>query len=390
MLYGLIGEHLQHSFSVEVHKLIAEYDYQLIEVSPDELTDFLARRDFRGLNVTIPYKQKVIPLLDHISDEAHRIGAVNTVVNRDGELWGYNTDCYGFSEWASHLDLDFKGRKVLILGRGGAAKAVSVAANDAGASFVTMTGRDTDMSTQLQGRDYDCIVNATPVGMFPDIFAQPLLDLGELNHLTYFLDCIYNPLRTLAVMDAKSRGVVSDGGLYMLVAQAVKSASLFLDRDFDISLTDSVYDKILKSKENLVFIGMPTCGKTTLGRKIANERGMEFFDTDEMIVSKTGRSIQDIFSEFGEEYFRKLESETVREVSSRQNCVIATGGGVILDPQNIANLKCNGHLYYIYKEISDLEIGLGRPLLKDYDSLRKMWEERHSLYLKYCDEIFAL
>lgn len=387
MQYGLIGEHLSHSFSVEIHQLIGEYDYQLVEIAPDELNLFLKKREFRGLNVTIPYKQKVIPMLDHISPEASRIGAVNTIVNREGELWGYNTDYYGFLQAAKHISLDFRGRNLLVLGRGGAAKAISLAANDSGAAGVTLTGRDTDVNALLNSCEFDCIVNATPVGMFPNIFDLPSVIPSSKNNLKQVMDCVYNPLRTKLVVDAQMNGIRAEGGLYMLVAQAVKAASLFLDKEFEESLTESFYEKILERKRNTVLIGMPSCGKSTLGRRLAQEQGREFLDTDEEIVRRERMTIPDIFNSKGEEYFRRVEKAVIKDLSSSQGCVIATGGGAILDSENMINLKMNGNLIYLYKNPEELSVGNGRPLSKDRDSINSMFELRNPLYLSFSDEI---
>ena len=385
MEFGLVGEHLKHSFSVEIHSLIGSYDYQLKEIAPDGLKDFLKRREFRGINVTIPYKQAVMPFLDRVSPEAERIGAVNTIVNRDGELYGYNTDYYGFALLAKRTGISFSGRNVLIYGRGGAAKAVAAVALDAGAVKVVQTGRDTDLSTSGIGRDFDILVNATPVGMFPATDVALPVSPEEFSHLEGVLDCIYNPLRTRLVCDAQMRGIPSDGGLYMLVAQAVKASELFRDKTLPPELADSVYDALLDIKRNTVIIGMPSCGKSTYARRLSRETGRAFVDTDRLIEETAGMSVTDMFAQRGEAEFRRLESEVIRDVSKWQGCIIATGGGTVLNPVNMLNLKMNGRIVYLRTALENLKTGGSRPLSKDTGALERIYAERRPLYEKYAE-----
>ena len=291
--YGLIGEHLPHSFSREIHGQIGGYGYELKELAPEELPAFMTARQFSGINVTIPYKQAVIPFLDGIDDTARAIGAVNTVVNRDGKLFGFNTDLDGLVRLIRRIGLDLSGKKVLIPGTGGTSRTAAFAAEKLGAREIhkiSRTGREGSLTYEEALRDHtdaEIILNTTPCGMYPRPDAQPL-PLEPFRRLEGIADVIYNPLRSRLVLDARSRGIPADGGLFMLVAQAVRASELFLNTAYPDSLADRIYDRILRQKESIVLIGMPGSGKSAVGRILAGKTGWPFADTDQLITDRAG------------------------------------------------------------------------------------------------------
>ena len=307
--YGCIGEHLPHSFSREIHNEIGSYAYDLKELTPEELPAFMTARGFCGINVTIPYKQAVIPFLDEIDETARAIGAVNTVVNRDGRLSGYNTDLYGITRLIRRTGLDLSSKKVLVLGTGGTSRTASFAAGQLGAREVfrvSRTAREGSLSYEDVLRDHtdaEIILNTTPCGMYPKPAEQPL-SLEMFTRLEGVVDAIYNPLRSRLVLDARSRGIPAEGGLYMLVAQAVRASGYFLDTAYPDDLTDRIYSRILSRKENIVLVGMPGSGKSAVGKILAEKTGKPLADTDRLIVEKAGKAIPDIFREDGEPAFR--------------------------------------------------------------------------------------
>lgn len=385
MKYGLIGEHLTHSYSCEIHAMIADYDYELHELRPDEVEGFLAKRDFLGINVTIPYKQTVMPYLDEISDTAKAIGAVNTIVNRGGKLYGDNTDLPGMQALAQHAGVELKGKKVLILGTGGASKTARALAEMSGAKSVynvSRSGRDGAITYEQAARDHsdaEIIINATPAGMFPKVDGRPI-DIAPFKNLEGVLDAIYNPLRSNLILDAQERGIKAEGGLYMLSAQAVHASAKFLNKPLDESLTDKAYKAVARDKSNIVLIGMPSCGKTTVGTLLAEKLGRELCDTDDIIVKKAGKPITDIFAESGEAEFRRLEAETISEVSAVGGRVIATGGGAVLNPANVRALKRNGVIAFLDRAPENLIATDDRPLASRRSALDKLYSERYDIY----------
>ena len=392
MEFGLIGEHLGHSFSREIHEKLTGLPYELKEFPREELDGFMKKAPFRAINVTIPYKELVIPCLNIVSPEAARIGAVNTIVKRDGRLWGYNTDYFGFSELARRAGISFSGRKVLILGAGGAAKTVRAVAMDQGAASVVNAVRAPRCAGQIRldsipaDNDFEIIVNATPVGMFPDDGAIPA-DPALFPRLEGALDLIYNPLRTNFILRSRSLGVPAEGGLFMLVAQAVKAASLFHSKSFPEETTEELFMDLSRAKGNIVLCGMPSSGKTTVGRLLAERRGLEFLDTDELIVGREGRPISEIFAAVGEAGFRRIESEIIQEVSRRHGCVIATGGGAVLDPSNVQALKRNGTVCLIRRSLELLQATADRPLSSNREALERLQEQRRGSYESAADHV---
>ena len=392
MKYGLIGEHLGHSFSREVHGMLSGEPYELRELSPAELPGFLAAREFDGINVTIPYKEAVIPHLDYVSDEARAIGAVNTIVKRDGKLFGYNTDYFGLKALAESIGVSLARRSVLILGAGGAAKTAAALARDEGAASVTHAvrtpRREGDIALREIGRNnlYEVIINATPVGMYPDVEGR-IIDLSMFHHLRGVLDLVYNPIRTNLVIDAQEAGIPAAGGLMMLVAQAVKAQEFFRGVSFPEGTLQEVFGRLMRSKRNIVLTGMPSSGKSTLGKMLAERTGRLLTDTDELVCRNPGREIPDIFATDGEMEFRRLESEAVRQASCLNASIIATGGGVVLDPANIRRLKRNGRIFFVSRDIDKLVPTDDRPLSRDRGALERLFESRRNAYLASAETI---
>ena len=391
MRYGCIGEHLKHSFSKEVHNLIADYDYLICELKPSEIDAFMKSANFSAINVTIPYKETVIPYLSYIDESARLIGAVNTIVNRDGKLYGYNTDFYGMSLLAKSADISFFDKKVLILGSGGTSKTAYAVATAEGAREVLKVSRSAKADAisyedaYERHLDAEVIINTTPVGMFPKIFDTPI-DISKFPRLCGVLDAVYNPLSTPLILKAKELGIACAGGLLMLVAQAVKASEIFIDKKFPEELVFDIFEKIEKSKKNIVLIGMPSSGKTTVGRIIADKLGRDFCDTDEEITKSERKSIAEIFENEGEAGFRIIESEKIKEISTNGGMVIATGGGAVLNEANIYALRENGRIYFIDRPLSALTPTSDRPTASTPEDIEKRYRERYGLYISSAEK----
>ena len=387
--YGCIGKKLTHSFSKEIHNELADYEYELIELAEEEIQPFFQKKDFEAINVTIPYKQTVIPYLDSVSDIARRIGAVNTIVNKDGKLYGYNTDYYGMKALIERVGVKMQGKKVLVLGTGGTSKTARVVASDMGASEVLVVSRRKtdeyityDEAATLQ-TDANVIINTTPSGMYPDCESKPI-EVTAFKYLDGVIDAVYNPLCTNLVLDAKQRGIKAEGGLYMLVMQAVVAFEKFLDTTIEKAIADRVFASILSSKENIVLTGMPGSGKSTVGRLIKLD-GYTFIDTDAEIEARCGCSIKELIAANGEKYFRDLETEVICEMSSESRRIISTGGGAILREENVRALKRNGKLFFINAELSRLRATDDRPLSDTEDKLVRLYNERIGIYQATAD-----
>lgn len=387
--YGLIGAKLAHSFSKIIHEEIMDYTYDLIELNEDEFKDFFTKKKFSALNITIPYKKAVMPYLNFIDDKAKSIGAVNTVVNKEGKLYGYNTDYYGLVSLIQKNKIEVKDRNVLILGTGGTSNTAFAVFNDLGAKSIVKVTRDKDDNAityeeAKNRKETNIIFNATPCGMYPNN-DNCLIDLDDYPKLEGVLDAIYNPINTKLIVAAKEKGLKADGGLYMLVAQAVKAIEYFKDIKLDEGILDRVYTKLLKEKQNIVLIGMPGCGKTTISKGLNSNK--KRIDSDEEIVKKENRSIPEIFKSEGEDGFREIETKIIKEISKEGGQIIATGGGVILRKENMQALKQNGIIYYLKTPLEKLEVGNGRPLTSNREALEKKFEERKDLYELYADVI---
>ncbi len=394
MEYGLIGERLPHSFSPEIHRRIGDYKYEIKELRPDELGDFLEKRDFKGINVTIPYKQAVIPYLDRIDEAAKAIGAVNTVINREGKLFGYNTDFGGLKALFEKAGISVFGKKAIILGNGGTSRTAEAVLKNLGAQAVLKTdlvaseGVITNEKAVLEHGDAQILVNTTPCGMFPKL-SGTAVDPKNFPNAEGVIDVVYNPLKTDFVQKAESLGIKAEGGLYMLVMQAILAAEHFLDEKIPKEKAESIYLDILREKKNIVLIGMPGCGKTTVGKILSKELSMPLFDSDELIIEKTGREITDIFEKDGEGAFRKIESEVILELSGKTGCVISTGGGAVLNSENIRNLSKNGKIYFIDRPLENLVPTADRPTASSIEAIEKRFNERYSIYKKSADKIIG-
>lgn len=391
MEYGCIGEKLTHSFSKEIHAALFDYDYKIVEVPKNKLDEFMRLKDFKAINVTIPYKQAVIPYLDVVSDTARAIGAVNTIVNRGGRLYGYNTDFAGMTALIKLNNIELRGKRVLVLGSGGTSKTAVAVANALGAASVkrvSRTAKEDCITYEQAYTDYgDCevIINTTPCGMYPNIIGEPV-SFDRFCKAEAVVDAIYNPLRSNLVVKAELKGIKATGGLYMLVAQAAFAAELFIDTKVESDRIYEVYKKIISSKRNIVLVGMPSCGKTTVGSILADELNMQFIDTDKEIEKLSGKKIPEIFKQSGEGGFRDIESRVTAEISAKQNCVISTGGGAVLREQNITVLKGNGTVYFIDRPIDLLVTSGDRPLSSKRDDLVKRYNERYDLYCASADK----
>ena len=392
MKYGLIGERLGHSFSRDVHAMLADYDYELCEIPREELGDFMTRAPFTAINVTIPYKEAVIPYLSYISEEARRIGAVNTIVKRDGKLYGYNTDFFGMSAQINRMRLNLTGKKTVILGTGGTSKTARAVAQSMGANPIITVSRtkkeDAIDYAELvsEHTDAQIIINTTPVGMYPRNDDSPI-DVTLFKNLEGVVDVIYNPIRTSLVVDALAMGVKAEGGLYMLVAQAVYASEIFLGVKHTKEKLDKIFKKIRRKKENIVLIGMPASGKSTVSSLLSTELSREACDTDEMIKSARGMSIPAIFESEGEAAFRDYESEAVAAASTKNGAVIATGGGSVLREKNVRLLKQNGVLFFIDRPPEKLVPTIDRPLAADVEAIKRRYAERYEIYCAAADVV---
>lgn len=399
--YGLIGEKLGHSLSGEIHRRLSSRPYELCEVPKDELELFFRESNFKGINVTFPYKRAVLPFINVLSPVVASVGSVNTILRKeDGLLYGHNTDYPGFNSLAKHADIVFACKNILILGNGGTAKTIRTVALAAGAKSVILAVRrvtgegqvlisDLESNPQLRN-DIHIIVNATPVGMSPDDEGI-IVDPAMFPNLEAVLDSIYNPLRTNLVLNARRLGLKAEGGLYMLIVQACFAHELFQDSVnepiSDFKKIESLYYELLHAKENIVLTGMPSSGKSLIGAMIAKKLGREFLDVDKMIEEQTGIEIGNTFREKGEEGFRELEKGVVASVSLRQGVVISTGGGTVLDALNVHRLKRNGRIYLLDRDLNLLIPSPDRPLASDKRQLVDLFAKRRNFYLDAADAI---
>ncbi len=390
MDYGLIGEKLSHSYSKQIHAFIGDYGYEIKNIVPDALPAFFAQRDFKGINVTIPYKKAVIPFCATLSQTAQRLGSVNTItVGKDGALHGDNTDYFGFAYMAQKAGISLKGKKVLVLGSGGTGITVEAVALDAGAARVTVVTRGGKVNYSnvydLYG-DAQIIINATPVGMYPDTAGNPVA-LEKFPNCCSVLDVIYNPLFTRFLLDAKRFGIPFANGLSMLAAQAKHSADLFFGKQITPKKSiDEIVKELTRSCVNIVLIGMPGSGKTTVGKALAKLTGKVFTDTDAFIEREANIKTSKILERYGEKYFRNLEAAAVESVGKEKGLIIATGGGAVLRQENLLNLKQNGFMVFIQRDVEKLALN-GRPLSADRQGLEAMLEKRLPIYTENCDII---
>lgn len=392
MEYGLIGEKLSHSFSKIIHEQLASNDYTLCPLDHDEFHTFMKQKAFRAINVTIPYKQDVIPYCDDLDEKAKHIGAVNTIVNKDGKLYGTNTDYDGFLYTLKKHQIQVKNKKVLVLGDGGAAQAIKAVLHDEGCKEIISVRRSirehtwTYEQAKKQHHDASIVINTSPCGMYPNIHAAPV-DLDDFPAVEAVVDIIYNPLHTALCIQAKAKGIPFAGGLEMLIAQAKYAAEYFHDKTISDDVIDRIYQRLYKEKRNIVLIGMPSCGKTTLGKQLADRLHRPFLDLDQALVKQEQRTIKQMIDLDGEAAFRQKESELIDQVSAYQGYVIATGGGCVLHDANMLHLQMNGFLLYIKRPLSLLLVSDDRPLSSSKEAISSLYEQRKERYVHYADAV---
>ena len=383
MKCGLLGRKLTHSYSPAIHAHLGDYEYALYEKEPDELEDFLHNGDWDGINVTIPYKQAIIPYLDELTPIAKDLGAVNTVIRRDGRLIGHNTDHFGFHAMLAQSGINPAGKKCLVLGSGGASKVVQSVLQmyEANVIVISRTGED-NYDNLFHHSDAAIIVNTTPVGMYPHTDMSPV-DLSLFPHLEGVLDVIYNPARTRLLLDAEQAGIHAMNGLYMLVSQAKAAAEWFTGTPVSGEKAAEIHGFLRAQMENIILIGMPGCGKSTVGRLLAEQTGKAFVDTDTEIEKMAQKNIPRIFAEDGEEAFREYETKVLEKFCKESGLVISTGGGCVTQARNYPYLHQNGTVYWLQRDIEKLPTD-GRPLSAD---LAAMYRTRTPLYTQFADYI---
>lgn len=384
MQCGLLGRKLSHSYSPQIHNRLGNYRYSLFPTEPEDLESFLKNAEFDGINVTIPYKKAVIPYCSELSDIAKRLGAVNTIVKRaDGTLIGHNTDYFGFMSMVAQSGLKLSGKKVLVLGSGGASNTAVAVLESLGANTIVISRSGENNYSNLHlHKDAFAIVNTTPVGMYPETDQSPV-DLVNFPNLCGVLDVIYNPAKTKLLQQAESLGLTACNGLWMLVAQAKESAEWFTRKAIDNTTIPMIHQQLRQQMENLILIGMPGCGKSTIGKLLAERTGKTFVDADEKIVELANKSIPEIFSQDGEDTFRKIESQAIAQLGKQSGLVIATGGGCVTRIENYPQLHQNGTIIWLQRKISSLPTD-GRPL-SQAGSLQAMYEVRKPLYESFAD-----
>ena len=391
-MYGLLGKKLGHSFSKTIHEDLTNREYNLIEI--DELRPFFAERGFKGLNVTIPYKNDVIPYLDKLSPESSATNAVNTIIFKGGELWGYNTDYYGLDKALSYNDISVTNKNIIILGNGSTSRTIKYYCEQNFAKNITILARNP------KGNEYnftyvdnlkntDIVFNATPVGMFPNNISDTLVDLNSLPNLISLVDVVYNPLRSNHLIEAEKRGIKTVNGLLMLMYQAIKSIELFHNIHISDQETLKYYRRLLVNQTNIVFIGMPMSGKSHFSRVCAKLFDKRLIEVDYRIEKEAGLSIPEIFEIHGESHFRNLEAQTILKYSKRHNQAISCGGGVVLQPDNMNLLRQNGIIIFLDASLELLKNcnPKNRPLLKDKRNIEILYNQRYDLYRHYADII---
>lgn len=384
MKCGLLGRKLGHSYSPQIHGLLGDYSYQLFEKEPEQLASFLREGDFTGINVTIPYKKDVIPYLDELSPAARKIGSVNTIVRRaDGSLFGHNSDYFGFVSLVKHSGIAVEGKKVLVLGSGGTSNMVATALKDLGAVpvVISRSGENNYENLHLHA-DASVIVNATPVGMYPNTGVSPI-DLKHFPKLEGVLDVIYNPAKTKLLLDAEGLGIPHENGLWMLVAQAKEASEYFTGKKLSDAVIERIHRVLSHQMQNIILIGMPGCGKSTIGALLSEKLNRTFVDADEEIIRLAGKPIPDVFAQDGEEVFRHWETMALENLGKQSALVIATGGGCVTRSRNYPLLHQNGMIVWLQRDLSQLPTD-GRPL-SQANRLEEMYAVRKPMYEAFGD-----
>lgn len=387
MQCGLIGENLSHSYSKLIHSKLGNYEYELCSVCPEELENLMRSKNFVGLNVTMPYKKAVMKYCDELSSTAQKIGSINTLAFENGALKGYNTDYFGLSYALKRSGVSLKNKKVIVLGNGGVSATVQVLARDLGAKEILVcSSRSSFNYKNVYDRcDAEIIINATPVGMYPRS-EEKLVDLTKFKNLSGFADLIYNPFYTRLMLDAKKMKVPVCGGLAMLVAQAKASCEIFMKAKLEDDLIEKIIKDIYFNMANIVLIGMPGSGKTTIAKILAEKTGKKFIDSDFEIEKFSGLSIPEIFETKGENEFRKIEREILKKICQETGVVLSTGGGAVLAENIYEILKQNARIYWVKRDLSLLEMS-GRPLSKNRSEIEKIYDKRKAIYEKFCDKM---
>ena len=385
MKFGLIGKTLKHSYSKIIHEKFCEYSYDLLSIEEDAIPSVLKNPEYSGFNITIPYKKTIIPFCDTISKEAEKIGSVNTVIKKDGRILGFNTDYAGFSAMVKRADIDFSEKKVAILGSGGTYSTAFAVASDLGAREIVSVSRNGEFNYENISlwNDAEILINTTPVGMFPNN-GDSIINIDDFKNLQGVIDVIYNPLKTRLILDAEKKGIKATGGLYMLVFQAKEAFEIFTEKKFPDDKTEEIFHALTRDAQNIVFIGMPGCGKSTAGKLLSEYCNKDFLDTDALIEEKLNMKPAEIIKKYGEDYFRNIEAECVREAGKLTGKIISCGGGIVKREENFYSLKQNGKIIFIKRDLKSLATE-GRPLSSSLDALLKMEKERTPLYEAFCD-----
>lgn len=388
MKFGLLGRKLGHSYSPQIHELIGHYSYGLYEREPEEIETLLHQSDIAGLNVTMPYKKDVLAYLDSVDELATRLGSVNTIVRKpDGTLEGHNTDYYGFMSMVKHSGLSVSGKKVLVLGTGGASVTVVAVMEDLGANVISISRKGKNNYQNLgYHADASIIVNTTPVGMYPNTGTAPL-EVGQFPKLEGVLDVVYNPAKTQLLLDCESQNIPAFNGLWMLVAQAKRAAEYFMDASLPDQIIEDIYQQLRKQMENIVLIGMAGCGKSTIGKILAEKCGKKFVDADEEIQKLANKTIPEIFAQDGDKAFRDMETQVLSELGKQSGLVIATGGGCVTKERNNPLLHQNGTIIWIQRDVKILPTD-GRPLSQRTDPAI-LYEHRKPMYAAFADKVIV-
>ncbi len=385
MRFGLIGKTLAHSFSPAIHRQIGDYEYNLYPLELEQVTDFVKNTDLDGFNVTIPYKKDVVPLCKELSERAKAVGSVNTMLRLPDGWYGDNTDYDGFLYQLGENAKALRGKKALVLGGGGSSQTVQKVLYDCEIPFAVVTHKENTPEILARHSDAELIVNTTPVGMYPNNGDSPA-DLSMFKNCRLVLDLIYNPAKTALLLQAEKLGIPARNGLSMLVAQGVRAGELFINKTLSKDLVETITDEIRRQTLNIVLIGMPGCGKTTVAKRLSELTGRKFADTDDLIRQKTGMEIHEIFSRHGEPYFRQLETEALREISKESGLIIAAGGGIVKTPENRDLIRQNGVCVFLDTDLSKLETA-NRPLSLSA-GVEALYAERLPLYRAWADKTY--
>lgn len=380
---GLLGEHLGHSYSPQIHALLGGYEYKLYEKSPDEVEDFIKNGEWDGINVTIPYKKVAASLCDELSDIARKLGSANTLVRKNGKIYGYNTDYYGFMSMVERSGISVKGKKAIVLGSGGASVTVCAVLESlgAGVTVISRSGED-NYSNLSKHADAEIIVNTTPVGMYPKN-GESAIDLRDFPNCKGVFDLIYNPLRTKLILQAEELGIPHKSGLHMLVAQAKKSSELFRDTTLDDELIEYIEARLSRELRNIILIGMPGSGKSVVAQAISRKIGREIIEVDAEIERVAGKTIPEIFASGGESEFRAIETKVLAEAGKQSGKIISTGGGCVTVPENYPLLHQNGVIIRIKRDVAVLPTD-GRPISQSSD-MTELAKKREPMYRRFAD-----